>query len=332
MKSGVTKKILLLISFLVGSMITGTLLYYFGEGLSLFESFYMTVITMTTVGFEEVRPLSKLGRVITIFVIASGVTIVTYSVGTLLKLFAEGELKQFFGRTRVERQILKLKQHYIVCGYGRIGKLIANELKESSLDLVVIEHEESKIDEIVSDGHLSLTGDARTEEVLERAGVHNAKGLVTAVNSDADNVFIVLTAKSLNDSLFIMSRAAELSSEKKLLKAGASKVMFPYLIGGRRMAQALTRPTVVDFIDIAMVDTELGLEMGEAHISENSAISGKNLFESNLRKDFGIIIVAIKKSDGTMVFNPTYDAVLESDDVLVVLGAKKNLEELRQVL
>lgn len=328
-QKSVYKRLFFLLSMLFGTVVCATLLYYYIEKIPLFTSFYMTIITLSTVGFAEVTQLSKAGRLITIFVIFSGITIVAYSASSLLKLIIEGELQQTFGRNRVERTIAKLSHHYIICGFGRIGSLIAEELAKNNISCVIIERDEQLLDKLKQDSWLYVPGDATNEEVLIDAGIERAKGIVTAVQSDVDNVFIVLSARSLNPNIYILSRATEKKTEQKLLKAGASKVILPYLIGGRRMAQTLISPTVADFIDITMVESELGLEMGEAIIYKDSQFAGKDLVSSNIRRDFGMIIVAIKKQDGTMLFNPTSGMTLDSHDVIVVLGKKKDLKRLK---
>jgi len=313
-------------------LVFGTVSYYSIEHMPLFDAFYMTIITISTVGFSEIRPLTPLGRVITIIIISTGITIGAYTIGMLLRTFIEGELKKSFGRKKMERQITKLRDHYIVCGFGRIGELICRELQSYGIDLVVIENDPQVIEKLEEDNFLYLPLDATSEEALITAGVMDAKGLVTAVTSDADNVFIILTAKGLRPDLFVLSRSSDVKNEGKLIRAGASRVVSPYLIGGKRMAQMLIKPTVTDFIDIAMMNNKLDLLMEEAKISSASGLVGKNLIQSNLRQDYGVIIVAIKKKIGQMVFNPLPSEKLEAEDIIVVLGKKEDMEKMDQVL
>lgn len=319
------RKITFSIALLMGTIAFGTLGYYFLEHMPLFDSFYMTVITISTVGFSEIRPLSELGRFITIIIISTGITIGAYTIGNILRFIIEGELSKTIGRRKLEKEISKLKDHYIICGFGRIGSLICKELYDHNLDFVVIDNDPDCTGQLVSEKYLYLLTDATSEEALLEAGIMNAKGIITAVKSDADNVFITLTAKGLRPDIFILSRASDTKSEIKLKRAGATRVVSPYLIGGKRMAQVIIRPTVVDFIDIAMMDKHLGLVMEETRVKEKSKLIGKNLIESNLRKDYGVIIVAIKKNDGQMIFNPTPQEKLDVNDVLVVLGKKEDL-------
>lgn len=327
-----TKKLRYSFLMLTGIIALGTCGYYFVEQMSLFEAFYMTIITLSTVGFSEVIPLSPAGRTITIIIIFLGISVGAYTVGVLVRALVEGELVQIFGRRKVQKQVSELKNHFIICGFGRIGRIVCNELAADRIDFVVIEQEPSVIEQIEARKYLYLEMDATTEEALIQAGIMSAKGIVTAVNSDANNVFITMNAKSLRPGIFVLARASEEKNEAKLLRAGANRVVSPYLIGGRRIAQMLKRPTVVDFIDIAMMGSHLGLMMEEAKIGDNSSLIGKNLIDSHLRKDYGVIIVAIKKQSGDMVFNPMPSETLEAGDVIVLIGKKEDLKRMNAVL
>lgn len=313
------------------TILFGTAGYYLVEGMTLFESFYMTMITISTVGFMEVKPLSVYGRIITIIIIITGVSIGAYTIGMILKMFVEGEISKTFGRRKMEKQISELRDHYIICGYGRIGSLICRELFAHDIGFVVIDNDLLAIERMEKEKILYLDLDATSDEALMSAGIMNAKGIVTAVKSDADNVFITLTAKGLRPDIFVLARASDEKSVVKLKRAGATKVVSPYLIGGKRMSEVLIRPTVVDFLDITMMDRGLGLVMEEVTVKEGSGLVGKNLIESNLRKDYGFIIVAIKKHKGEMIFNPMPEERLDSNDVIVVLGKKSELEKINQL-
>jgi len=310
----------------------GTLGYYHFEDMEMFESFYMTLITISTVGFGEIKPLSPAGRVLTIFIIISGISLLTYTLGQIATVFIEGELRKILGRKKLERTISKLKNHFIICGYGRIGETIARELLENNMPMVIIEQDQEMIEHLDASGFLYLAKDATNEDALLAAGLMRAKGLVTAVSSDADNVFIALTARGINPDIFILSRASDPANESKLLRAGASRVVSPYVIGGRRMAEILHKPTVVDFIDQAMMSSQLGLRMEEAVIGTNSALVGLSLIDSRIRQNFGVIVVAIKQATGKMVFNPSADQVLNNGDVIVVIGKRDDLRRLTKVL
>ncbi len=320
----------LFLLFLV--IFTGTTGYYLFENMDVFDSFYMTLITISTVGFGEIKPLSHAGRLLTIFIIISGISLLTYSLSQIASVLIEGELRKILGRKKMQRQLTKLRDHYIICGYGRIGETIAKELVESNTPLVVVEQDEKAIQRLDASGFLYLAMDATKEETLMAAGLLRAKGLVTAVSSDANNVFIALTARGINPDVFILARAIEPANESKLLRAGASKVVSPYVIGGKRMAEILQKPTVVDFIDRAMMNTELGLRIEEARVMQTSQLVGKSLVDSQLRLKFGVIVIAIKPMAGEMIFNPNADHVLNGGDVIIVIGKKEDLLQMNKVL
>lgn len=317
---------------LIGIVVFGTCGYYFVEHMPIFEAFYMTIITISTVGYAEIVPLSQTGRALTIIIIILGITVGAYTIGLLVRAFVEGELAKIVGRRIVQKHISGLKNHFIVCGFGRIGRTMCRELAEDNIDFVVIEQDSAAIEDIENLRYLCIEMDATSEEALLAAGIMKAKGIATAVNSDANNVFITMTAKSLRPDIFVLARASEEKNEDKLLRAGASRVVSPYLIGGRRMAQMLKKPTVVDFVDIAMMGSHLGLMMEEAKIGPKSNLIGKNIVDSQLRKDFGVIIVAIKKISGDMIFNPMPSETLESGDVIVVIGKREDLQRMSAVM
>jgi voltage-gated potassium channel len=300
--------------------------------MDLFDAFYMTLITISTVGFGEIKPLSHGGRILTAFIIISGISVLTYTLGQVVKIFVEGELTQLLGRRKLEKQISRLNDHYIICGYGRIGKIICQELADDTIPFIVIEQNPDLVETLEQDRYLYINMDATTEDALLKAGIMRAKGIVTVVHSDADNVFITLTAKGLRPEIFILARSSDEENQEKLLRAGASRVVCPYLMGGRRMFQVLKRPTVTDFIDIATTDTQLGLRMEEAQVSTKSSLVGKTLVESHIRQDFGVIIVAIKQPTGTMIYNPLPTEKLEGGDVIVVIGKKEDLKRMDTVL
>jgi len=319
-------------TLLIATFIFGIIGYHVVEDMSFFDAFYMTIITISTVGFQEVKVLSPAGRIITVIIISTGITIGAYSISTLLRMLIEGELRKTLGRRKVEKQIAKLKSHFIICGYGRIGKIICRELKENRIDFVIIDNMPELTESLEDEGALYLPMDATSDETLVLAGIERASGIVPALGSDAENIFITLTARGINPDIFILARASEEKNEIKLKRAGASRVVSPYLIGGKRMAQVIIRPTVVDFIDIAVMEGSLGLLMEETTIKPDSDLIGKNLIESNLRKDYGVIIVLIKKWNGKMIFNPQPNEILESRDVLVVLGKKDDMKRMNGVM
>jgi voltage-gated potassium channel len=317
--------------FLVVSM--GTAGYMILEKWNFLDSLYMTVITLTTVGFSEVNPVSDQGRILTMTILISGLGVVGYLVGTLTQIVVEGQLLRIMGRKKLERQIEKLKNHIIICGYGRVGRIICEEIYRSKpTPLVVIDNDSTVTAKIEEDGHLYLLGDATEEQCLLKAGIRSAKGLATALDSEADNVYITLTAKGLKPNLFIIARAGRIGSEKKLVQAGANHVVSPHQIGGYRMAQALLRPNVTEFIDFATHDPGTGMGMEEIPVRPQSKLADVALVDSGIRKELDLIIVAIKKADGTMLFNPASHTTIQIGDTLIALGQRSSLLKLELLL
>jgi voltage-gated potassium channel len=311
----------------------GTAGYMILEKWNFLDSLYMTVITLTTVGFSEVNPVSNHGRILTMTILVSGLGVVGYLVGTLTQIVVEGQLLRIMGRKKLERQIEKLKDHIIICGYGRVGRIICEEIYRSKpIPLVVIDSDSNVTAKIEEDGHLYLLGDATEEQILLKAGIRSANGLATALDSEADNVYITLTAKGLNPNISIIARAGRIGSEKKLLHAGASHVVSPHQIGGYRMAQALLRPSVTEFIDFATHDPGTGLGMEEIPVRPNSKLADVALVDSGIRKELDLIIVAIKKADGKMLFNPASHTTIQIGDTLIALGQRISLIKLEQLL
>jgi voltage-gated potassium channel len=321
--------LIFLIILLCGSV--GYILIEGSEWTTL-DALYQTMITLTTVGFQEVHPLSSSGRIFTMFLILSGMGFIFYFLFRVTEVVIEGTVKDLFGRRKLEKKISQLEGHYIICGYGRIGRTVAQLLQQKPLEVVVIDKNAEFIPEFQEKGILYLLGEATDEDLLLRAGIDRAKGLVAVVSSDADNVYITLTARGLNPKLFILARAAEEASARKMIRAGADKVVSPYDIGARRMANTILRPTVIDFIELAMHTRNLELQMEEITIQEGAKLQDVTLMESAIRKEYNLIVVAIKKKSGEMIFNPSPQAKLHVGDTLVVLGDRGNLTRLEKQL
>jgi len=302
------------------------------EGWSLLDSLYMTIITLGTVGFKEVHDLSPYGKIFTICLIVFGVSVLGYIVGSLAQIMFEGQIQRIIGRKKVEKRIDSLTDHYIICGFGRIGQLICKEFAAKPMPFLVIEKFPEAHEKLHHEEYLHLRGDATEDETLLRAGIKRAKGLISVVTSDSENVYITLTARGLNPDLYILARSGEEGSEIKLRRAGANKVVSPYVIGGSRMAQAILRPNVVDFIEIATGREHLELQMEEIQIPVSSAFVGENLISSGFRKETGTIIVGIKKGNGKMVFNPDSHSRIESGDTLIVLGNPSSIQKLEELI
>lgn len=301
------------------------------EGWSLLDSLFMTVVTITTIGYNVGHTLDRPGEIFTIALIVFGVGTVAYALKNATKLMLEGELKGILGRRKLEQKIRELKDHYIVCGFGRMGRLICRELARKPVPFVVIEKKAENITEADWEKYMVIHGDADKDETLLEAGIKRARGLIAVVSTDAENLYIVLTARGLNPDLYIVARAGEDGSEQKLRRAGASKVISPYLIGADRMAQAVLRPAVVDFIEFATQTENMELKMEEVTISRGSSLAGLAINKSGIRQELGIIIVAIKRADGKMEFNPAPDAVLHEGDRLIALGQPEQMKVLEEI-
>jgi voltage-gated potassium channel len=286
----------------------------------------MTVTTVTTVGYGEVHDLTPRGEIFTIVLLILGVGTILYLLSALAKIVLEGELTQIIGRSRLERRIKDLKDHYIVCGYGRMGKTVVKELASNGVDIIIIEKE--PVDTALKDEYVIIEGDATKDNVLTQAGIERAYGLVSVLPTDAENLFVVLSARGLNQSLLIFTRAGEEGSEEKILRAGADRVVSPYHTGGMRIANMILKPAIVDFIEYATKAGNLEIQLEEVEIRPGSALAGKTLEASGIGRDLGIIIAAIKKPDGAMQFNPTSKSVMESGDTLIALGEISKLKTL----
>ncbi|WP_303721441.1 TrkA family potassium uptake protein [Malonomonas rubra] len=324
------RKVLLSLLILVILIGGGTIGYVIIEDWSTFEALYMTVITLATVGYREVHDLSHEGQVFTIVLIIFGAGNIAYAIGSMIQFMVEGQLRKLMGRKKLQKQIGSLKNHYIVCGFGRIGRLVSREFASKPIPFIVVEQDAERCQNLEDAGYLFVQGDATNDAVLERAGIDRANGLITVVTSDSANVFITLTARGINPNLFILARASEDGADIKLMRAGANKVVSPYTIGATRIAQAILRPSVVDFIDIATGTENIELQLEEIRIAEKSTLAGKTLVNSGLRKDLGLIIVGIKRHQ-KMTFNPDPTTEIEVGDILITLGepgAIKNMEHI----
>jgi len=310
-----------LIFLIISIGVTG---YNLIEGWNLLDSLYMTVTTITTVGYREVHPLSPAGRVFTIFLILTGLGMVFYILNMGARILIEGELKELFGRRKLERRIKSLKGHYIVCGFGRMGKIISREFRAKGVDFIVVEKDPISAG-LVEKDILFVEGDATRDEILKEAGIESATGLISVLPTDAENLYTVLTAKGLNPNLRIVARAGEEGSEQKLLRAGADKVVSPYYIGGLRIAHTLLKPAVCDFVEFATKAGNIELQMEEVTVQEGSRLDRQTLDEAGIGRDLGVIIVSIIRPGEEMMFNPTSKTVVKAGDVLIALGDVKKL-------
>ena len=320
------------LGILVIILLVGTVGYRQLEDWSFLDSLYMTVISITTVGYGEVGEVSDAGRVFTIFIIFTGIGIIAYILGMVAQAMVELQVRSIIGRRKLGLKMKALKNHYIVCGFGRIGKIIAGEMKAYKIPMVVIDNTPEEREFLEAEEIPFIIGDATVEEVLVEARIEKAKGLVSVVASDADNLFITMSARGLNPKLFILARSDQEHTEKKLLRAGANKVVSPYLLGGHKMAQSIIKPAVTDFIEFTVHDRKIGLGMEELTVSEKSRLNGVSLIDSGIRQDMDVIIVAIRKKEGEMKFNPSSESAIEAEDTLIALGKKDDLARLGKIL
>ena len=303
---------------LVGVFLAGTAGYMALEGAPLGGAAYMTLITLSTVGYAEALPLDGLGRLWTAAVIVLGISVVSVAFTSLVTLFVGGEMRAVLGRHKVQSRIDQLSGHAILCGFGRMGAMAAGKIKERGAEVVVVEAKKNIRPEIESAGLLYVTGDATEEETLQAAGLMRADSLVSVLPTDADNVFVALTARGLRPDLHIVARAEQPSTEVKLRRAGADRVICPQVIGATRIADILTRPNVVDFFEVAARGVEL--EMDEYRVGPQSALRDATLREAALRQRTGAMVVAIKRADGTSVLQPGPDEVIQERDLLILIG------------
>lgn len=320
------RKIIIIATIFVLLVLVGTFGYMILENTGFWMGMYLTIITVFTVGYGDIVPIHPEGRIFTVFLVITSVSFVFYTFTKITETMIEGELRGLYKRRKMNKEIARLRDHYIVCGFGRIGKEICKILQEHLRPFLVIEKDEDEIRVLEELGYLRLQGDGAADEVLQAAGIERAKGLVSVVASDADNLYITLTARGLNPELYIMARSSGSPGvQTKLKRAGATKVISPYSIGARRMAHLIVRPTVTDFIDLTMRAGELDLMMEELKVSPASHLNGKNLIESEIRKKYDVIVVAIKRQNGSMLFNPRSETVIMAGDILIVLGASDHI-------
>jgi voltage-gated potassium channel len=326
------KQLIRVVLLLLWILMFGTIGYMIIEKWHFLDALYMTVITITTVGFGEIRKVSEVGRIFTITLIFLGMGIVAYMLGMVAQTMVEFHVSSIVGRRKMGLKLRSIKDHYIICGYGRIGRIISEELASNGMPMLVLDSDPDSKGILEQEKIPYIIDDATSEDVLMEAGINRAKGLVTAVTSDADNLFITMTARLLNPELFILARADEEQTQKKLLRAGASRVARPYRIGGQKMAQIIVKPAVTDFLELTVHDKDIELKMEELLVGERSSLQGVILQDSGIRQEMNVIIVGIRKKDGEMTFNPSSQSRIETGDTLIALGNINDLERLSSKL
>ena len=324
----VVSRLFLAIGILVILVLIGTSGFHYIEGWAWFDGFYMTVTTMATVGYGEIHPLSHAGRIFNSFLIVASVIGAGFTIATFSQALLEFEFGNFFGRRRMEHELAKLSNHYIVCGAGRVGRTVAKELRARGERCVIIEKDPARARWAENEKIPVIVGSASSEENLTKARIDTARGFVAAVSSDAENLYIILTARGFRSDLQIIARASEEEATSKLLRAGATQVISPYFFVGRRIAQLFLRPNVLDFIDTAFGTERLDIEIGEVRIPVESSLVGKKLADSMIREQAGVIVLAVKHAEGKMEFNPSENAAIRGGDCLIVIGGDEQLKKL----
>ena len=303
----------------------GTVAYHWSEGWSYWQSFYVTVAAISTVELPELSPR---GQAFTVVLLVAGISTALYIFTLLATVVVEGGLPKRLQRRRIARMLDTIKDHFIICGYGRIGSTVARQFRRQQVPFVVVERDPGRMQTAMEDGALAVEADASREEVLKRVGIDRARGLVAAVGTDAENVYAVLTARVLRPDLFIVSRAETEDATLKLKRAGANRVVSPYHIGAVQIAQTALRPAVVDFVEIATSSANIELAFEEIAVAPASKLVERSIVETNLRQRYGVIVVGIQREDGTMEFNPEPDTRVRAGDKLVVIGRADSLKKL----
>lgn len=315
---------------LVLAILFGTIGFTLIEGWPLADSLYVTVQTLTTVGYGDLPPHSAAGRAFAVVVMLMGVGGVALAASTIVQSVVQSELVSAFGQRRQSKKMQKLHDHYIICGSGRVGSHLIRDLQATGKPFVVIESDPQRAAEFTQRDITVLVGDATLEESLREVGVERARGLAACLPNDADNVYVVLTARDLNPNLRIVARAAEEQAEAKLLRAGANHVIAPTIIGGHRMAVALTKPAVSEFMD-SITANELGLGFEQVEVDAASHLAGKELRSTPIRSELDVVIISIRRQDGEIIFNPSGDCRIEAGDILIAIGRGEGLTKLNQL-
>lgn len=327
-----TRRFVVVAALIVFTLLSGTAGFRLIEGYPLFDAFYMTLITITTVGYQEVHALSRAGRVFNSFLILFGVSAMFFAVGAITQTIIELELRDRFGRRRTRRMINKMENHYIICGFGRVGRSAAAELQRAGVPFVVMDRSEERVERAMTAGLTAVLADSTHDASLREVAIERARGLIAALATDADNLFVILSAKTLNPKLTVVTRAAEEEAEGKLRLAGADTVFAPYSIAGHRLAQALLRPHVAQFLDFATKDMGLNVAIEQVRVAPDSEFVSKTLRDMQIRRELGVIVLAITKSDGRMLFNPPAETQICAGDFLIAMGEQPDLQRLEDRL
>jgi voltage-gated potassium channel len=327
------RKLLIIIGLVVAIMMAGIIGYMLLLDIGFVDALYMTVIMISTVGFGEAGHMTDASKLFSILIIFGGLSVVGYSFTSLVSFFFEGNIKNAWRKKRMTDKISGLRNHFIVCGAGDVGHTVIQSFKESDARFIVIENNERRYEELLEENVLAVLGDATHEETLHKAGISQAKGMICALSSDSDNVFTVLTARGLNESIYIVARAVERTAHSKLIKAGANKTISPNEIGGQRMAASLMRPSVTSFLDVMTRAGDMLLDLEEIEIPPQSKVAGVRLVEARIPEQTGLIVLALKKKGANnFCINPRANEIIEPGDSIIVLGTDEQADKLREIL
>jgi len=321
--SRLAKRLLYIVVAIGATLTIGTVGFSLIGGYPVFDAFYLTLTTMTTVGYGD--NFSHAGRIFNAFLIVVGVSTIFVAIGAMTQTIIEFELGDALGKRRNKRMIDKLKDHYIICGFGRVGRGAAAELLHAGESFVVVDIEPERVERAMMSGMLAVAADSTRDETLHQVGIERARGLVAALSTDADNLFVLLSAKGLNPKIYVATRAAEEGAEEKMRRAGADAVFAPYAITGHRLAQSLLRPHVVQFLDFTTKDIAMDISIEQVRVSAGSEVASRTIREMQLRRNMGVIVMAIRRGDGNMLFNPPADTAVEAGDYLIVMGKQEDL-------
>ena len=332
MFSRLARRVYLVVGLLGITLLIGTIGFVLIENYTWFEGFYMTLNTVTTIGYQELRPLSHAGRVFNSFLILFGVSALFVCFGAMTQTVIELELQDRYGKRRKKRMIDQLHDHFIVCGFGRVGRNASYEMQQAHAAFLVMDRSEQRVAKAAIAGMLAIVADATRDDSLREAGVLRARGLIAALPSDAENLFIILSAKALNPKLTVVTRVSEEEAGEKLRRAGADTVFTPYAMAGRQLADALLRPHVVEFLDFAGTSIAPKVMTEQVRVTPGATLAGKNIEQlAELRKT-GVILLAVRRLGGETVFNPPPECELNAGDFLIVMGERPSLQRLEQLL
>jgi len=330
--SRLARRLAYILLSIAATLTIGTVGFTIIEHYPPFDAFYMTLTTMTTVGYMEVHPLHTAGRIFNSFLIFFGVATIFIAIGAMTQTIIEIEFGDAIGRRRAKRMIDKLKDHFIICGFGRVGRGAAAELQHAGVPFVVVDISPERSERAMLAGILSVVADSTRDDTLRQVGVDRARGLVAALSTDADNLFVLLSAKGLNPKIYVATRAAEEGAEEKMRRAGADAVFAPYALTGHRLAQSLLRPHVVQFLDFTTKTIGLDVVIEQVRVSEHSEVVSRTIQDMQIRRATGLIVMAVRKREGEMLFNPPAETPIQGGDYLIVMGRPENLRSLEALL